>query len=96
VNYSSPECRGIGSESLALPSSVEELLLLDVKETQPITPAWDFMWNSVTEDKREKQLFMKSMLVHEVNPCIEAPYKADGMYVAEAAVKVRCARLMEE
>ena len=54
------------------------------------------MWNSVTEDKREKHLLMKSMLVDETNPCIEAPYETEEMYVAEAAVKVRCARLMEE
>ena len=80
--------RGIGSDSLALPSSVEELLLLDVKETQSIAPAWDFMWNAVTEDKREKQLFSKSLLVDEVNPPVEALYGTDGMYVTETAVKV--------
>ena len=81
--------RGIGSDSLALPSSIEELLLLDVKEAQPVTSAWDFMWNSVTEDRREKQLFSKSMLVDEVNPPVEALYEADDMYVTETAVKVR-------
>ena len=81
-------CRGIGSDSLALPSSIEELLLLDVKETQPVTPAWDFMWNAVTEDRREKQLFSKSMLVDEINPSIEALYETEEMYVTETAVKV--------
>ena len=80
--------RGIGSDSLALPSSVEELLLLDVKETQPATPVWDFMWNAVTEDRREKQLFSKSMLVDEINPSVEVLYEADEMYVTETAVKV--------
>lgn len=81
--------RGIGSDSLALPSSVEELLLLDIKENQPATSTWDFMWNTVTEDKREKQLFSKSMLVDEINPSVEALYEANEMYVTEAAVKVR-------
>lgn len=81
--------RGIGSDSLALPSSIEELLLLDVKETQPATSVWDFMWNAVTEDKREKQLFSKSLLVDEVNPPVEVLYETDEMYFAETAVKVR-------
>ena len=89
VSYLPSLYRGIGSDSLALPSSLEELLLLDVKETQPTTPAWDFMWNAVTEDRREKQLFSKSMLVDEINPSVEAPYEADEMYVTESAVKVR-------
>ena len=80
--------RGIGSDSLALPSSIEGLLLLDVKETQPVTPAWDFMWNTVTEDRREKLLFSKSLLVDEVSPSFEALYEAEEMFVAEAAVKV--------
>lgn len=88
MNYLRLLYRGIGSDSVALPSSVEELLLLDVKETQPITSAWDFMWNAVTEDRREKQLFSKSMLVDEVNPSVEALYETDEMYVTEAAVKV--------
>ena len=47
------------------------------------------MWNTVTEDKREKLLFSKSLLVDEVSPSVEVLYKADGMYVTEAAVKVR-------
>lgn len=47
------------------------------------------MWNAVTEDRREKQLFSKSMLVDEINPSIEALYEADEMYVTETAVKVR-------
>jgi len=46
------------------------------------------MWNTVTEDKREKLLFSKSLLVDEVSPSVEAPYEADEMYVAETAVKV--------
>lgn len=89
MNYLLLLCRGIGSDGLALPSSVEELLLLDVKETQPVTPAWDFMWNAVTEDRREKQLFSKSMLVDEINPSVGALYEADEMYITESAVKVR-------
>lgn len=64
------------------------MLLLDVKETQPVTSAWDFMWNTVTEDRREKLLFSKPMLVDEVNPSVEAFYEAGEMYVADAAVKV--------
>jgi len=89
VNDSLVFHRGIGSDSLALPSSIEGLLLLDVKETQPVTPAWDYMWNTVTEDKREKLLFSKSLLVDEVGPSVEALYDVDEMYVAETAVKVR-------
>ena len=68
---------------------MEELLLLDIRETQSATSAWDFMWNAVTEDRREKQLFSKSMLVDEINPSVEAFYETDGMYVVETAVKVR-------
>ena len=41
----------------------------------------------MTEDRREKQLFSKSMLVDEINPSVEALYETDEMYVAEAAVK---------
>ena len=81
--------RGIGSETLALPSDVRELLLLDVRETQPVTSAWDFMWNAVTEDKREKQLLAKSMLLDEVVPSVKALHETEEMYVAETAVKVR-------
>lgn len=88
MNYLRLLYRGIGSDSIALPSSVEELLLLDVKESQPTTSAWDFMWNAVTEDRREKQLFSKSMLVDEINPSAEALYETDEMYVTEATVKV--------
>ena len=62
---------------------------LDVKETQPVASAWDFMWNAVTEDKREKQLLARSILVDEINLSAGAPYESDEMYVAEAAVKVR-------
>jgi hypothetical protein len=47
------------------------------------------MWNAVTEDRREKQLLSKSLLVDEVNPSVEALYEADEMYVTETAVKVR-------
>lgn len=83
--------RGIGSDSLALPSNIEELARLDIKETQPVTSAWDFMWNAVTEDRREKQLLSKSILVDEINPAVEALYETDEMYVTETAVKVCCA-----
>lgn len=69
---------------------------MDVKETQPVASAWDFIWNAVTEDKREKQLFAKSMLVDEMGPSIEAPYEVDDMYVAEAAVKVSYVLLPRE
>lgn len=88
--------RGIGSDGLALPSSIEELLSLDIKETQPVVSAWDFMWNAVTEDRREKQLFAKSMLVDEVNPAVEALYETDELYVTETAVQVRCAFLLHK
>lgn len=88
LNRSSSIYRGIGSNSLALPSSIEELLRLDIKEIQPVTSAWDSMWSAVTEDRREKLLFAKSMLVDEMNPAVEALYEADDMYVTEAAVKV--------
>ena len=43
----------------------------------------------MTEDRREKLLFSKSLLVDEVNPSVEALYEADELYIAEAAVKVR-------
>lgn len=43
----------------------------------------------MTEDKREKLLFSKSMLVDEINPSVGALYEADDMYVTETAVKVR-------
>ena len=62
---------------------------MDITETQPVAPAWDFMWNAITEDKREKQLFSGSMLVDETNPSVEALYEADEMHITESAVKVR-------
>lgn len=86
--------RGIGSDGLALPSSIEELLRLDIKETQPTTSAWDFVWNAITEDKREKQLFARSMLVDDVNPAVEDLYETEDMYVTETAVKVCCVLLL--
>ena len=63
-------------------------MLLDIRETQPAASVWEFMWNAVTEDKREKQLFGKSMLVDEIIPSVETPYDTEEMYVAETAVKV--------
>jgi len=53
------------------------------------------MWNSVTEDRREKLLFSKSMLVDEVNPSVETLYKAGEMYIVETAVKVRASVVVQ-
>lgn len=74
---------------MQLPSTVEQLLAsCDVIEKTIVSPPWDFMWNSITEEGREKQMFSQAFVVDDDAVLPTPIYDSDSLYIAEAAVKV--------
>ncbi|KAH6916823.1 hypothetical protein BKA70DRAFT_313865 [Coprinopsis sp. MPI-PUGE-AT-0042] len=84
---------GFGQEknnlATIIPDNVEQLLAeFNVVEDIPTTTTWDFVWNAVVEEGREKRL-QRQPFTQELDPL--PPQKAcstDNTLVAEAALKV--------
>ncbi|KAL1738564.1 hypothetical protein HDZ31DRAFT_78264, partial [Schizophyllum fasciatum] len=75
-------------EAIALPMSVDLLeKSFDIIEESPAEPAFDFIWNSLVEDEREKKLLRTAVTV---NPETPPPFEESptAVQIAEAALKV--------
>jgi hypothetical protein len=70
-------------------SSVDDLLdRFHVLENPAATPAWDFVWNAVVEEGREKRMLRQPFL----NMIDDLPFGStplEPISLAESAVKVR-------
>ncbi|KAI5829674.1 hypothetical protein K523DRAFT_416530 [Schizophyllum commune Tattone D] len=74
--------------AVELPASVEQLeSAFEVVEEPPSEPAFDFIWNSLVEDEREKRLLRTAVTV---NPETAPPFDESPTHVqiAEAALKM--------
>jgi oxalate---CoA ligase len=79
------------STTLSIPADIEQLRdSFDVLEAERMAPDWDFMWNALIEEGREKKL--KQM---PLSRCPEPLFCStsgendnDNVLVAEAALKV--------
>ncbi|GLB36492.1 putative B-block binding subunit of TFIIIC [Lyophyllum shimeji] len=72
-----------------LPASVDALLNeCEVVENMPIAPSWDFVWNAVVEEGREKRMLRQPFLrTPEDMPYVgEHPFEAISL--AESAMKM--------
>lgn len=72
-----------------IPSQILQLLEeYDVIETAPTVPAWDFMWNAVVEEGREKRMMRQPFTteIEEMPPTGDTP--SEQLYLAESAMKV--------
>ena len=87
-------CRRVGfaanqdEGAVELPASVEQLeSAFEVVEEPPSEPAFDFIWNSLVEDEREKRLLRTAVTV---NPETAPPFDESptNVQIAEAALKV--------
>ncbi|KAG6885704.1 hypothetical protein C0993_010876 [Termitomyces sp. T159_Od127] len=77
------------SAGISLSASVDSLLAeYDIVESTPNAPSWDFVWNAVVEEGREKQMLRQPFLrtSEEMPPVIEAP--SEAVSLAESALKV--------
>lgn len=77
------------SAGIALSASVDLLLAeYDIVESTPNAPYWDFVWNAVVEEGREKQMLRQPFLKtpEEMPPVAEVPPEAVSL--AESALKV--------
>lgn len=72
----------------AIPESVSSLFeKFDVVESLPNAPSWDFVWNAIVEEGREKGMLSLPFTTQlDVLPLEES--SAEDMCLAEAAVKV--------
>lgn len=71
-----------------IPASIEQLHeQYEVIEREPVAPEWDYIWNTVIEEGREKKLKRQSF---SRSPQGFLPYSsdADEIAIAESAVKV--------
>jgi hypothetical protein len=72
-----------------IPPSIPELFEeYDVVETAPTVPTWDFMWNAVVEEGREKRM-MRQPFTKEFEampPTAESP--SEKIALTESAMKV--------
>ncbi|KAF8167796.1 hypothetical protein B0H34DRAFT_644725 [Crassisporium funariophilum] len=72
-----------------IPSDIEMLhSTFDIVEAESTAPEWDFMWNAVVEEGREKK--MKRLSISRC-PKDSPPYRfpeTDDMIIAEAALKM--------
>ncbi|KAF8058259.1 hypothetical protein FPV67DRAFT_1524679 [Lyophyllum atratum] len=74
---------------IILPASIDLLLSeYDVLESIPTAPSWDFVWNAVVEEGREKRMLRQPFLrTPEDMPYVgEHPYEA--ITLAESAMKM--------
>jgi hypothetical protein len=72
-----------------MPKSIVELeQSWEVTEGQFASPSWDFMWNTVVEEGREKQLLQQAFTTHLEEIPAPAAALSDTVYVAESALKV--------
>lgn len=85
---------GFGQEksklTTVIPDNVEQLLAeFNVVEDIPTTTTWDFVWNAVVEEGREKRL-QRLPFTQELDPLPpQKSYSTDQILIAEAALKVR-------
>lgn len=72
-----------------IPATITQLLEeYDVVETIPTAPAWDFMWNAVVEEGREKRMMRQSFTKKiEEMPAI-GELSPEHISLAESAMKV--------
>ena len=71
-----------------IPASIEQLHeQYEVVEREPVAPEWDYIWNTVIEEGREKKLKRQSF---SRSPQGFLPYNSnpDEILIAESAVKV--------
>ncbi|KAL6299663.1 hypothetical protein BKA93DRAFT_741989 [Sparassis latifolia] len=74
---------------IALPATVEQVeTTWEVVDKRLPAPAWDFMWNVVAEEGREKQFAQQAFLtkMNEVPPVND--YPLEYTYVADSALKM--------
>lgn len=85
---------GFGQEKEAIthiiPKDVTGLLQqYVVSEEAQMTPAWDFVWNAIVEEGREKRLLSQCFTVEMGGTPDQYCVEADDGVLAEAALKVR-------
>lgn len=85
VGYAQPQENS--NAELIIPNTVDNLLDgFDVIEVATTVPTWDFMWNGVVEEGREKRLTSQPFL-DTLGDLGETPVD-DALAIAESALKV--------
>ncbi|KAK0198496.1 hypothetical protein F5146DRAFT_1158718 [Armillaria mellea] len=93
VGYAQPQENSIAE--LIIPNTVDDLLAgFDVIEAATTGPTWDFMWNGVVEEGREKRLTSQPFL-DTLGDLGETPVD-DALAIAESALKANCTCSAEE
>ena len=73
----------------SLPPNVESLSQRwEVIEKPCTAPTWDFMWNGLGEESREKQFVQQSFLAGGNEIPTTRRYDSEQVYVADSALKV--------
>ncbi|KAG7450180.1 uncharacterized protein BT62DRAFT_495486 [Guyanagaster necrorhizus] len=85
VGYAQPQ--GNSNAELIIPDTVDDLLYsFEVIEAATTGPVWDFMWNGVVEEGREKRLTSLAFL-DSLSDLSETPVE-DVLAIAESALKM--------
>ncbi|KAG6837874.1 hypothetical protein H0H93_013027 [Arthromyces matolae] len=72
-----------------LPASLELLLSEhDLIESKPSAPSWDFVWNAVVEEGREKRMHRQPFLRFSEDPPSIGEIPPEAVSLAESALKV--------
>jgi len=72
-----------------LPASIDEIASdWEVVEKAKTGPAWEFHWNALVDEGREKYLLRHPYTAHAADLPIPADVCAEDVYLAESVVKV--------
>jgi hypothetical protein len=72
-----------------IPATMEELFdQFDVVEGPIGAPTWDFMWNAIVDDSREKRALVHAFTTRPDDLVLGTENASDGVLLAESALKV--------
>ncbi|KAJ7139701.1 hypothetical protein C8R44DRAFT_694295 [Mycena epipterygia] len=76
-------------EKNIIPASVEELFdQFDIVETPGGNPTWDFMWNAIVDENREKRSLRQAFTTRPDELVLGTENSSDDVLLAESALKM--------
>ncbi|KAJ7462797.1 hypothetical protein B0H11DRAFT_2054384 [Mycena galericulata] len=79
-----------------IPASIDELLdQFDVVETPGGNPSWDFMWNAIVDETREKRALRQAFTTRPDDLVLGTENSPDDVLLAEAALKMAMGTALE-
>lgn len=67
-----------------------------ISEEAQTAPAWDFVWNAIVEEGREKRLLSQCFTTATTSTTYQPPLETDESILAEAALKVSISSIAKQ